>query len=81
MRTQRNRPQIKEHDNLPEELDEKETSNLSNREFRVMIIRILNSMTKDKEIIKKDQSEIKNAISETNNMLKGINSSLDEAED
>ena len=44
MRTQRNRPQIKEHDNLPEELDEKETSNLSNREFREMIIRILNSM-------------------------------------
>ena len=57
MRTQRNRPQIKEHDNLPEELDEKETSNLSNREFRVMIIRILNSMKKDIEAIKEDQQK------------------------
>ena len=46
-----------------------ETSNLSDREFRVIIIRILNSMKKDIEIIKKDQSEIKNAISEINNTL------------
>ena len=33
------------------------------------------------ETIKKDQSEIKNAISEINNILKGINSRLGEAED
>ena len=37
-----------------------EVSNLSDREFRVMIITILNSMKKDIETIKKDQSEIKN---------------------
>ena len=34
------------------------------REFRVMVISILNSTKKDIEAIKKDQSEIKNAISE-----------------
>ena len=47
-----------------------------------MIIRILNSMKKDIETIKKDQSEIKVAISEINNTLLGvINSNLDDSED
>ena len=58
-----------------------ETSNLSDREFRVIIIRILNSMKKYIEAIKKDQSEIKNAIYEVNNTREGISSRLDEAED
>ena len=66
---QRNRPQVKEQVNFPEELDEIEASNLSDGEFRVIIIRILNSMKKDIETIKKDQSAIKNAISEMNNTL------------
>ena len=36
---------MKEQENSPEEeLDEMEASNFSDREFRVMIIRILNSM-------------------------------------
>ena len=41
------------------ELDEIETSNLSGREFKVMIIQILNSMKKDMETIKNDKLEIK----------------------
>ena len=62
------------------EPDEKEANNLSDREFRVMVIRILNSIRKkDIESINKNQSEIKNAISEINNTLEGINSRLDEA--
>ena len=44
-----------------------EASNLPDTEFRVMIIRIFNSMKKGIETIQKDQSEIKNAISEINN--------------
>ena len=61
MGRQRNRPQKKEHENSPEEeQDEMEVSNLSDREFRVMIITVLNSMKKDRETIKKDQSKIKN---------------------
>ena len=72
---------MKEQQNSPEEeLDKTEASNLSDTEFRVMIIRILKSMKKDIETIKQDQSEIKNAISEINNRLEGINSRLGEAE-
>ena len=65
MKRQINRPQIKEQENPPEEeLSEMEASNLSDIEFRVMIIRILNSMKKRHTNHKKDQSEVKNAISE-----------------
>ena len=61
---------MKEQQNPPEEeLNEREASNLSDIEFRVIIIRIHNRMKKDIEIIKKDQSEIKNAIFEINNTL------------
>ena len=81
MGRQRNTPQMKEKENSPEgKLDEMGASNLSDREFRVMIIKIFNSMKKDIEIIKKDQSEINNEISEINNTLEGIKSRLDEAE-
>ena len=78
---QRNRSQMKEQENTPEELNEMEASNLSHIEFKVMIVRILNNMENGIETIKKDQAEIKNAISEINNTLEGINSRLDEAED
>ena len=47
MERQRNRPQRKEPENFPEEkLDKMEASNLSDRKFRVMIIRILNNIKK-----------------------------------
>ena len=42
---QRNRPQMQQ-ENSPEELDEIEASNLSDRVFRVIIIRMLNIMKK-----------------------------------
>ena len=54
---------MKEQENFPEELDEMEASNLLDGEFKVMIIRILDSMKKDIDTIKKDQSGIKNEIS------------------
>ena len=79
---QRNRPQMKAQENsAKEELDDMKASNLSDRKFRIMIIRILNSMKKDMETIKKDLIEIKNAISEISKTLEVINSSLGEAED
>ena len=47
-----------ELDNSPEErLDEMEASSLSHKQFRVIIIRMLNTMKKDIETIKKNQSE------------------------
>ena len=86
METQRNKTQVKEQRNSPEEeLDEMEASNLSHREFRVMIIRILNGIKKKQkkniEVIKNDQSEINNTISEIKSALEGKNSVLDETED
>ena len=72
---------MKEPMNPPEGLDGTEVPNLSDRDFRVMIISILNNMRKDIETIIKDPSERKNAISEINNTLEGINIRLDEAED
>ena len=48
---------MKEQENSPEGLYEMAASNLS--DGLVMIIRILNSMKKDTETIKKDHSEIK----------------------
>ena len=72
---------MKEQVNFPEEPDEMEASNLSARDFRIVILEILNSMKKDIGITKKDQSEIKNAIPEISNILEGINSTLEEAED
>ena len=46
-----------------------------------MIVRILNSMKKEIETIKNNQSEIKNAISEINDTLEGIKRRIDVAED
>ena len=49
---------MKKQENSPEEeLEEMEARNLSDRAFRVIIIRVLNSMKTDVETIKKDQSE------------------------
>ena len=79
MGRQGNRSQIKEQENFPEELMKWRLA-IYQIEFRIMIIRILNSMKKDIEIIKKDQSKIKNAIFEINNTFEGINSRLDETE-
>ena len=43
-----------EQDNYPEEeLNEMEASNLSDREFKLMIIRMFNSIKKDIETIKR----------------------------
>ena len=41
---------MKEQENSPEELNEMEASKLSDRDFRVMITKILNNMKKDIEM-------------------------------
>ena len=72
---------MKEQDNFPEVLDEKEVSNLL-IELRVMIMRLLILTKKGIETVKKkDHSEIKNAISDINNTLEETNCTLEEAED
>ena len=56
--TKKNRSQRKKQENSPEEeLNEKEASNLLDIGFRVMIVKILNTMKKDIETIKKRTSQ------------------------
>ena len=88
MGRQRNNPQMKEKEDSPEkELNETEASNVSDIEFKVMVIRMLKelsenyiSMKKNIETMNKNHLEMNNAISEKKNTLKGIKSRLDEAE-
>ena len=52
MERQKHKPQVKEQENSPEEkLNEMEVSNWSDLEFKIIIIRMLNSMKKDMEVL------------------------------
>ena len=72
---------MKEKEKSSEELNEMKASNLSYIEFKVMVIKMFNSMKKDIEMIKEGCLEMKYMISEMKNTLEGINHRLDEAED
>ena len=65
-----------------------EASNLSDIEFKKIVIKVLKelsdiykSIKKDIETIKRNQSEMKNTIFEMKNILQGLNNKKDEAED
>ena len=92
MRRQRNMFKIKEKDKAQEKELKMVTSNLTDTEFKTLIIRMLSDLSEnfDKEIenikieiedIKKNQSEIRNIITEIKNTVEGIKSRLDESED
>ena len=53
-----------------------EENYLSDMQFKVMVIRMFNSMNKEINTIKKDESKMKNTTSEMKNTLRGINSRL-----
>ena len=55
-------------------------SNLSDAEFKSLIIRMLKQFSKDLNSIKKIQSEMKDSLIEIKNNLQGNNSRMDEAE-
>ena len=58
MGRQRNRAQMKEQENSPDEdLNERKARNLSDIEFKVMIIKMFNSMKKRHRNHKKDCSQ------------------------
>ena len=81
MGRQKNKPKLKNRRNSPEkELNEMIVSNLSEIEFKVTAISILNSMKKDIKTIKNNQAEVKNILFKIKNTLEGIISRLDEAE-
>ena len=60
MRKQRNMAQMKEQIKTPEkELNKMEISNLSDVEFKTLVIRMLKELSEDLSSIKKIQSEMK----------------------
>ena len=92
MRTQRNTQQIKEQNkNPPDQTNEEEIGSLPEKEFRVMIVKIIqnlgNRMEKIQETFNKDVEELKskqtmnNTINEIKNTLERIKSRITEAEE
>ena len=65
MRRQRNMVQMKEQNKTPEkELNKMEISNLSDAEFKTLVIRMLKDLSEDLSSIKKTQSETKDTLIE-----------------
>ena len=93
MGRQRNTQQMKEQGkNPPEQTNEEEIGSLPEKEFRVMIGKMIqnlgNRMEKIQEMFNKDQEELKskqtmmnNTINEIKNSLEGINSRVTEEEE
>ena len=75
MKRQRNTTQIKEQSrNTEVQINEEEIGNLSEKEFRIMIVKMIknleNKMEKMQESINKDLEELKNKCTETTQLLK-----------
>ena len=73
--------QMKEQIKIPEkELNKMEISNLSDVEFKTLVIRMLEELREDLNSIKKKiQSEAKDTLIKIKNYLQGNNSRVDEA--
>ena len=71
MRRQRNMAQMKEQIKTPEkELNKKEIRNLSNAEFKTLVIRMFKELSEDLNSIKKNiQPELKDTLIEIKNNL------------
>ena len=89
--------QMKEKDKIPEkQLNEVEIGNLPEKEFRIMIVKMIQdlgkrmeakiekmqeTLNKDLEELKNKQTEMNNKITEMKTTLEGINSKITEAEE
>ena len=79
MKRQRNTAQMKQQTrNIEIQINEKETGKLPEKEFRIMTVKMIknleNKMEKMQESINKDQEELKNKHTETNNTINEIKS-------
>ena len=97
MKRQRAMYQMKEQDKTPEKrLNEMERGNLPEKEFRIMIVKMIQDLrkrteakiekmqeiyNKDLEELKNKQTEMNNTITEMKSTLEGINSRITEAEE
>ena len=81
MRRQRNMAQMKEQIKIPKkELNKMEISNLSDAEYKTLVIRMLKELSEDLNNIKKIQSDTADTLIKIKNNLQGNNSRVDEAE-
>ena len=79
MKRQRNMAQMKEQiKTTGKELNKMEISNLSDAEFKTLVIRMLKELNEILNVIKKIRSETKDTLIEIKNNLQG-NNSMDEA--
>ena len=70
MRRQRNMAQMKKQIKTPEkELNETEISNLSDAEFKTLVIKMLKELSEDFSSIKKIQPEMRDSLIELKNNL------------
>ena len=78
--------------NTPDLTNEEEIGSLPEKEFRIMIVRMIQNLgnriekmqetfNKDVEELKRNQAMMKNTINEIKNTLDGINSRITEAEE
>ena len=93
MRRQRNTQQMKEQGkNPPDQTNEEEIGTLPEKELRVMIVKVIQTLgnrmekiqgkfNKDVEELKSKQTMINNTINEIKNSLEGINYRKTEAEE
>ena len=93
MKRHKNITQMKEETrNTQVQISEEEVGKLSEKEFRIMIVKMIknleNKVEKMQESVNKDLEELKNKHAETNNTiteikntLEGINSRISEAEE
>ena len=73
--------QMKEQIKTPEkELNKMEVSNLSDVEFKIMVIKMLKELNEDLNSIKKIKSEMKDTLIEIKNNLQGNNIRVNKAE-
>ena len=76
-----NMAQMKEQINTPEkELNKREISNLSDAEFKTLVITMLKELSEDLDSIKKIQSDTKDTLIEIKNNLQGNNCRVDDTE-
>ena len=93
MKRQRNTTQMKEQTrNTEVQINEEEIGKLPEKEFRIMIVKMIKnlesrkekmqeSINKDLEKLKNKHTETNNAVTEIKNTLEGINSRISEAEE
>ena len=92
MKWQRNTAQMNKTRNTEAKINEEEISKLSEKEFRIMIVKMIknleNRMEKMQKSINKELEELKNKHTETNNTIteikntaEGINRRISEAEE